>query len=948
MDVNNTKYHLIYGERDWLPLLFEQSSVDIWWDRKRKSISLAPVVQLFDDLARSDLLSEDNRRGAACDHYGNIYWINTEQNEINYHPAATPLEIGSYWHVDALNDTAEKGNAHGDFNPLEEVFTGVRPTLRGLTVSSHEYLVVGTLQPAGLLVFDLHAGGPPTWLRWPTQISFAPFDMGCVADGGIWVLDRDFDNDESRIWHLDKSFRVLDCSGESVDLPTPFSGDFYPQVPAEEGTETIVQNRFLSGLSLNLDSPVIAENPIAIEALSRNSFILLNTSLSDETSTIHYFVDGELVSSILLDTEVIGGLLDEPMLLAHDFAFVPEVSDNERMIVGTLYIVVTHAKQSYKFALRAIKSALILVLQPSFLPMRAYSGKALIATGKTAYYDFGNRWLPLTEQPRQHYQSQAQINGIIKDSEEPDCVWHRIIIDACIPPGTSISFESRTANTEQTLGDATWQVEPQLHLRSEGAELPFYQAFNKDEINSETTGSWDLLLQNAVGRYLELKITLKGNKRSTPRIRSCRIYYPRFSYLDHYLPAVYQDDVNSANFLDRFLANIEGLYTGLEDKIAGAESLFDTRTSPPEFLEWLAGWLGASVDSSWDEHRKRVFIDNAVLLFKWRGTLLGLRTLLKLSIDPCPDERMFDQLKRGGLDTEGLSESASGDIRIVEHFLTRRDPGIVLNDTSATTTLESQSSETQWNPALGAGVLHNKYHSFLSLTYAGDIKNLNSVWGETYTRFSEITFPPLIPDHPAQKRDWQYFTRDFIGFTYSEVSIDDQWRYQDYLHRRYRQVSKLSASHGLLGNFKIDSFDDIELPNELPENKRALQDWIEFVSLALPISQQAHRFTVLLPTVLGDLPAALELRRAQVEEIVNREKPAHTQFDVKYFWAMFQVGSARLGVDTSLGDGGRFVALVLGKNFLGQSFLAESHPWSVVDRSIVGRERLAPPLEWRV
>ena len=137
------------------------------------------------------------------------------------------------------------------------------------------------------------------------------------------------------------------------------------------------------------------------------------------------------------------------------------------------------------------------------------------------------------------------------------------------------------------------------------------------------------------------------------------------------------------------------------------------------------------------------------------------------------------------------------------------------------------------------------------------------------------------------------------------------------------------------------------MPTKIPENKSALIDWIEFVSLSLPIHRQAHQFTVYLPTVPGDLPAQLETRRAQVEAIVKREKPAHTQFDVKFFWAMFQVGSARLGIDTSIGEGGRFVAMVLGANFLGQSYLAESHPWNIVDRSVVGRERLTYELKWR-
>ena len=95
-----------------------------------------------------------------------------------------------------------------------------------------------------------------------------------------------------------------------------------------------------------------------------------------------------------------------------------------------------------------------------------------------------------------------------------------------------------------------------------------------------------------------------------------------------------------------------------------------------------------------------------------------------------------------------------------------------------------------------------------------------------------------------------------------------------------------------------------------------------------------------IPGAAGETPTSREQRKLQVEEVVRLEKPAHTDFDVKLYWALFQVGTARLGLDTSLGEGTRFVALVLGTNYLGQTFLTESHPWSVRDRNVIGRDRL--------
>jgi phage tail-like protein len=994
MDVNNTKYHLLYGERDWLPLLLEQSSSDVWWDRDRQSISLAPIVQQLghsagqqlDDSTASPSLTLNHRRGSAYDHYGNVYWINAAETGIDYHPAATPLALGNFWQVDLLSIPCPSNEVHGDFHSAESSTASdnpdnsalsainIQPKLRGLAVTTQEYLVVGTLQPAGLLVFDLHAGGPPNWLCWPKQIPFSPFDISSAPDGGLWILDRDGDGADARIWHLDKTFRILDCSGEAVDLLTEYSHDFFTQGMSEPITPA--QERFYSGLSLNLSilpsSPASPQNPIAVEALSANRFLVLNTSINDESSIIHYFVNGELRDSVTLNDEVMGGLLVDPQLFAQDFAFVPRSSDRPSLVVGNLYMAATHAKQSNLFSLQASDTQLTLVLEPVLLPMRGYSGKALIASAQSAYYDFGDRWLPLTEQPHLNYQLKGEVGGIIKDGEEPDCVWHRIIMDACIPSGTSVMFATRTANALEMLGDAEWNIEPVAHLRAEGSELPFYDPFAQlalegASINREIYGSWDVLLQNAVGRFIEIRVLLAGNKRLTPRIQSCRIYYPRFSYLQRYLPAVYRDDQGSASFLDRFLANVEGLYTGLEDKIARAESLFDTRTAPSEFLDWLAGWLGALMDPAWDEQRKRLFIDNAVLLFRWRGTLLGMQALLRLCIDECPDDRIFASLNNGGAGFDQPQAAHRGTVRIVENYQTRMPPRIESQPSSPVPTqLELESLTTVWQPSFGTHALHKKYQTFLSLSYGEDIANLNNAWLTNYQQFSEIQFPPLLPgsfsldkvsaelavdhniardhscfDFASERRDWQTFTRDFIGFTYADVSDDDLWRYQDFLQRRYRYVSQLNSAYGLIGSFEYPSFDDLLLPKVMPTNKKALQDWIEFVSLALPISQQAHRFTVLLPTVLGDLPDALELQRARVTEIVEREKPAHTSFDVKYFWAMFQIGSARLGIDSNIGDGGRFVAMVLGQNFLGKSFLQESHPWSVVDRSIVGRGRLA-------
>jgi phage tail-like protein len=939
MDANNTKYHLLHGERDWIPLLSRQASREVWWDRERQSLSLAPVVDQLSELQHAQLLDTAGRRGAAFDHYGNIYWINKQRDGIEYQAAATPLMHGNFWQVsDLCQNPLQNDQQRGDFTPVMSEAPACKPILSGLCVTAHEYLVVGTLQPAGLLVFDLHGGGPPEWLRWPQALAFSPYDFSCTPDGGMWILDLNQVSGAARVWRLDPNFRVSNFTGDMVPFNTLMSNDFHAE-DAEPATTT-VESEFPAGIELNADSPSLLNDALAIEALSDEAFLILSTSADGGPSLIHYFRHNQLLDSVGLDEEAIGGLLALAEISAHDFAFVADANQSSQRVSGRLYVSALTATQSFEFALRAGDSELELAMQPRLLPMREYSGRALITSANTAYYDFEQRWLPLTEQPRPRFQSEGEVSAIIMDGDEPDCVWHRIIMDASIPAGTRIVVESRAANEQRLLQELSWQQEPDPCLRQEGSELPLHDPFADIQSKNDRIGSWDLLLQNAVGRFIELRLTLQGTCRTTPRLRSLRLYYPRYSYLQRYLPAVYREDAISASFLDRFLANIEGLFTGLEDKITQAQLLFDTRTTPAEFLEWLGAWMGAFVDPSWDEARKRLFIDHAVLLFRWRGTPLGLWTIIKLSISECPDASLFDSLHK----LSPLSEIALGgrDVRIVENFLTRGFPGIYLSDAGQSAALEFAGNTIPWQPAAGAGVLHQDFQVYLKSIYQGadGIAALNVAWNKAYSRFDQIQFPPLTPEQENAKRDWMIFVRDYLGFSYSQVSSEHLAFYQEFLARRYRQIARLNKAHGLLGEFMLSDFSAVTMPDELPRNTTALTDWIEFVSMVLPIQEQAHRFTVLLPTVLGEQPSAMARRKAQVEQIVQREKPAHTDFEVKFFWALFQIGSARLGIDTSIGDGSRFVAMVLGTNFLGQSYLAESHPWSVVDRSVLGRERL--------
>ena len=236
------------------------------------------------------------------------------------------------------------------------------------------------------------------------------------------------------------------------------------------------------------------------------------------------------------------------------------------------------------------------------------------------------------------------------------------------------------------------------------------------------------------------------------------------------------------------------------------------------------------------------------------------------------------------------------------------------------------------------------YRNFLTATYGSEAAALDAIetmWGRSRpTSLLQVEFPPVVPDNENEAADWLRFTRAEIGFTYADIRSADTRRYREYLAAIYGRVTALNNAWGLAGDFRFDDFPFVELPDTLPASGTRLFDWIGFVSSTVPIERNAHRFSVLVPTSLNEDLASQTQRLDRVRQVVEQEKPANTNFDVKLYWALFRIGAARVGLDTTLGESSRFVAMVLGREYLAQSYLDHSHPWNVADRSVLGRDRL--------
>jgi len=914
MNANGTSFRLILGPQDWgrcqlldgsdwielrdLPASVAQSAR---LDPQAGELTLAPLAFQFESAPGDRAFGPADRRGAAADRYGNWYWLADDQTEIRVLSTGSG-EVTRFWPPTPAESAAPLP-PDGAFRDPRPAADPGRCRFAGLAITDDHFLVVGAKPEnapvpvaAHLLVFDLHAGGGPIRLNWPADSAFVPFDLAARPGGGVWILDRA----QRQLWELDRHFLVVPGLA-GVSPATIPAGAF---LDAEDGTPRPPSAAPLPWRA-TITLPAGGTDPIAVDVMADNSVLVLENVTGGSSRISRYA--GYALAGVPASLDCLAVLVEDDQragfrFVAHDFAYVRATQ--------RLFAVATGGNQVTRFGVTVAAGQLVLVPHETYFPLRLFSGKALAVHDDQVYYDLDERWMALVEQRRPRHRSFAELRTPWFDSGVPDCVWHRVMLDAAIPPETLVEVASRADNDEATREAAVFLDEPVPVRRRPGSELPYASG-------EEARPTHELLLQHARGRYIQLRLRLRGNRRATPRLRALRVYAPRFSYPQKYLPACYREEPGSPVFLERFLANMEGVLTGIEDRIATVQWLLDARTAPPETLDWLATWWAVALDPAWSPQRKRFFIRHASEFFRWRGTAHGLRTALRLVFDRCVDESIFT-------DVAGVTPGARA-IRIVEKFRTRRIPGVLLGDVSSGPQARLRPGG-RWQPAQGADTLHQLYREALGSTDRS------------------VRYPLTAPAGSADATAWENFSQSTLGFV-PAATADDAPLWSSFLERRYLSPARVPAGYGAAPA----AISDLALPDQLPSDPAALTDWYHFESIVLPTRASAHQFRVLLPVRGGATGnAALYLTQLKLaDRIIQMEKPAHTRFEVRFYWALFRVGDARLGEDTLLGQGSRAPELmpefILGEGYLSEGRLGPAHPFNVPRRFVLGRDSLPPP-----
>lgn len=880
MDANGTRFHLLLGENDWLPPASpagEGRWDGVEWDSRAQALSLLSEVFEFPFPAGDRPPSLADRRGAAADQFGNWYWITPGAAEIRVLSAGDGLP-GHFWSAD--DGEPRPPRSRPTFGPLDPPAPPTPVSLAGLAVTDDHYLVAGTTAPAGLLVFDLRAGGGPVRAPWPADPQFVPFDLAPRKGGGVWILDRV----NARLWALDRSFAVVPLGSGAAPAAAP---DFAPLDPGAASGNPV---RPRAGVEDAASLTPLGGDPIAIDT-DDDGLVFLLLRDDGKPSRIQLLRDGIAAGpawTLEDDAVHFRAARNQPPEAAEKIAVT--VVGHDLAVAGTrVYVVDAGGNQAYAFD----RDGANLSVYHAYFPMRLFGGNALATGPDGPYYDSGESFVPLIEQHRPRFLDLGTVETRVFEATAPGAVWHRLVLDAWMPAAGSVRVESRAADDRDALASAAWIQEPEPILRPSGPELPFIRLRDAGALQS-----YELLFQRARGRFLQVRLQLAGDGRVSPRLRALRIWYERFSYLQRYLPKVYREDAESASFLDRFLANPEGIFTGIEDAVAAAQVLLDPRTAPSDALDWLAGFFDVALDPVWDEARRRLFLQHAIDFFACRGTIPGLQLALALAFDDCADASLFS-------DTANVRTQAA---RIIERFRLRSMPALVLGDPTEEDGPRLAPGANRWTPDQGGDELHRRYADYVDTPGA---------------RF------PLDPSAAPSRATWARFADDVLGFEPAAQPTDtDAW--QLFLRRRYRTIDALNSDYATFGASRHASFDDVALPTSLPPDGAPVADWYLLETIVLPTRQLAHRFTVLLPVSPGSTNQDHAARKALAERIVALQKPAHTSFTVRFYWAAFRVGEVRLDDAAIVDLGSRAPALlaaaVVGQSSLGESTLAGDPP----------------------
>jgi phage tail-like protein len=98
-----------------------------------------------------------------------------------------------------------------------------------------------------------------------------------------------------------------------------------------------------------------------------------------------------------------------------------------------------------------------------------------------------------------------------------------------------------------------------------------------------------------------------------------------------YLPSMYQSgDSKNGGFLKRYLWLFQHIIHSITAKLDNIEKYFNPMEAPLNFFNWIASWVSINVNYAIPEDKMRLLVKEAINLYQWRGTAIGIAKFLEI------------------------------------------------------------------------------------------------------------------------------------------------------------------------------------------------------------------------------------------------------------------------------------------------------------------------------
>jgi phage tail-like protein len=428
-------------------------------------------------------------------------------------------------------------------------------------------------------------------------------------------------------------------------------------------------------------------------------------------------------------------------------------------------------------------------------------------------------------------------------------------------------------------------------------------------------------------RYLWLRAQLKSDvRRMSPRLVQVRAETSGDSYLN-YLPAIYRRDDAPQRFLERWLALFGSKLGDWELAIEEMARRFDPATTPEEYLSWLATWLAFDLPQGAGAGEMRSMLLHAHELYRRRGAPSGIREFVKLYTGVHP--HIFEAFRERGVWQLGETSSLGFDTALaagspdgmIVPGLTPADPHYLglrgdyylgldfaqLRLTRTDAEINFDDAEMNFDWEIESPVSTDPADKF-SVRWSGQLQ----------PRYSEVyTFSTYTDDGVRLWLDGQLIINKWVDQPPTEHSgrialTAGRWYAitMEYYENGGNATAKLfwssrSQPREIVPSSRLYSVRDENADLESPSPGETLlvgrtvvgeSGLLAASDFGMPLfSETAHLFTVAVAA--AQVPEAS--RRSALREVVDAEKPAHTDFHLCFIDARMRVGfQSRIGIDS--------------------------------------------------